>query len=542
MGESADIVEAEVVRTALATLPRDVQMLLWRTDVDGESVDAAVERDGISAHHLAVQRHRARQALGTAYLAQHTEPEGGLGDLDPECQAALSDLAAVVRNKVGIRRRRRVERHVATCTDCSDTRGRLEAINTRLRMHPKLPWDLWAAGLTTTIKTQMTGWLTTSVVTLAGSSALAVAALAPSTPLLEPADAVAPRRAAAASPAVHGSGAPVTTTTVSTGTSISFVDRAGDVTTNWYITPAPSPLPSPADVTVPSPPVEHTAATSVSEPVTTRLPSEAAPDMPAVPAPNRPSSQPATEPVPAGGADDQGGRVKGGHGGPAGSVKDAAPDDPHGPSATAVLGHDQRQRPHHDTATQRQWQRPGQGPRQRRGRRRPGRRQRQRPSRRPPRNGNRPRQGPRANDVGRRRPAQGGRRRRPRQRPTATPRTLPPPSMATATPSRPTSTPGATSAGDGEDPSAAGTAADVHGVADVPVGTNRRSALGPPGPGRRRGADLLDAQAGDGPGVDELLDLAGALEVGVVEVWRSGLPASCCRHPACGRQATGTPV
>ena len=113
--DANDIVEADVVRTALATLPDDVQVLLWRTEVDDEGVDDAAERHGTSAHNLAVHRHRARRALGTAYLAQHVEPDGGPGDLDPECRATLAHLASLVRNKIGIRRRRRLEKHLAVC-------------------------------------------------------------------------------------------------------------------------------------------------------------------------------------------------------------------------------------------------------------------------------------------------------------------------------------------------------------------------------------------------------------------------------------------
>src|SRR6185436_16099177 len=79
-----DLVEADVVRAALSTLPDGVQALLWRTEVDGQCPDDVARRDGMSAHTLAMHRHRARRALGTAYLAQHAEPDGGLIGLDVE--------------------------------------------------------------------------------------------------------------------------------------------------------------------------------------------------------------------------------------------------------------------------------------------------------------------------------------------------------------------------------------------------------------------------------------------------------------------------
>jgi hypothetical protein len=184
--EPTDLVEAEVVRTALATLPNDVRMVLWRSEV----ADEGVARDGMSAHNLAVTRHRARRALGTAYLAQHAEPEGGLVGLDPECRETLPDLAALVRNKLGIRRRRRVERHLGACTRCSATRARLEQINTRLRVHVRLPWELVTTGLGSTIRAQLSGWLGPSAATIAGSGALAVAVLAPAPMLVDEHDAM----------------------------------------------------------------------------------------------------------------------------------------------------------------------------------------------------------------------------------------------------------------------------------------------------------------------------------------------------------------
>jgi DNA-directed RNA polymerase specialized sigma24 family protein len=183
--DAADIVEAEVVLTALSTLPAGVQALLWRTEVDDQSVDVAAEWDAMSAHNLAVYRHRARRALGTAYLAQHAEPDGGVTGLDPECQQSLPHLASLVRGKIGARRRRLIERHLADCAHCCQVRQRLELINTRLRSHPRLPWSFWTAGLTT-IKAQVSGWLGTSAVTLAGSSVLAAAAiLVPAPALME---------------------------------------------------------------------------------------------------------------------------------------------------------------------------------------------------------------------------------------------------------------------------------------------------------------------------------------------------------------------
>jgi hypothetical protein len=87
--ETTAIVEADVLRTALSTLPDDVQALLWRTEVDDECLADTSDRGGTSAHNVAVHRHRAWRALGTAYLAQHAEPDGGLIGLDADCKTTV---------------------------------------------------------------------------------------------------------------------------------------------------------------------------------------------------------------------------------------------------------------------------------------------------------------------------------------------------------------------------------------------------------------------------------------------------------------------
>jgi DNA-directed RNA polymerase specialized sigma24 family protein/uncharacterized membrane protein YgcG len=180
------IVEADVVRRALATLNSELQVLLWRTEVDDDRPGVAETCGSASAHTLAVHRHRARRALGTAYLAQHAQPDGGVVELDEECRTTLAHLASMVRNRIGVRRRRRLEAHLADCEQCAQTRLRLERLNTQLRAQRPLPWNVWLGGLTSTATAQISGWLGTSAVTLAGSSALAMAALVPTPMALGP--------------------------------------------------------------------------------------------------------------------------------------------------------------------------------------------------------------------------------------------------------------------------------------------------------------------------------------------------------------------
>ena len=245
--EADDIVEADVLRMALSTLSPDMQALLWRTEVDDECVDDHAERDAKAAHSLAVHRHRARRALGTAYLAQHAQPDGGLTGLDPECQASLPDLASLVRNKLGVRRRRRLERHLALCPRCTQVRTRLERINTHLRAHLMLPWNMWSIGLTP-IKAQVWNWVGMSAATLAGPSVLAAAILVPAPAMVEHADgpeATSPTAAVIQRARARGLG-------VDTGTA-NPADRSGSPVLepddvgggSWFHMPAAAVSPSP---------------------------------------------------------------------------------------------------------------------------------------------------------------------------------------------------------------------------------------------------------------------------------------------------------
>ncbi len=210
--DPADCVEIEVLRSAFATLPANVRSLLWRSEVEDETVQDLASSGRVSTHALAVQTHRARRALGTAYLAQHAEPEGGIADVEPECRLALDDLAALVRGRLGMRRRRQLERHLSKCARCGTARRRLVAVNARLRMHPRLPWELATSGIGAAVRAQVSTWIAASTVTLAGASAVAIAVVSPSSPFTHEA-------AAASAPAtvLHHESTTTTTGSIPTG-------------------------------------------------------------------------------------------------------------------------------------------------------------------------------------------------------------------------------------------------------------------------------------------------------------------------------------
>ena len=81
------------------------------------------------------------------------------------------------------------------------------AVNARLRMHPRLPWELATAGIGAAVRAQLSTWVAASTVTLAGAGAgaLAIAVVNPSSPFAHEA-------AAASAPAAVPDHASTTTT------------------------------------------------------------------------------------------------------------------------------------------------------------------------------------------------------------------------------------------------------------------------------------------------------------------------------------------
>ena len=176
---AAEIAEADLVAAALSTLPTRAQELLWLTEVEETSVQLMAERDGMTPHAVAVSTHRARRALGSAYLAAHAAPFGGVAHLGPACRETVAHLASFVRGKVGVRRRRRIEGHLATCELCARNRDRLERINGRLRQMPQLPFQIGVGATSLGFKGELFAWLSASTVQVASSGAMALAVVVP---------------------------------------------------------------------------------------------------------------------------------------------------------------------------------------------------------------------------------------------------------------------------------------------------------------------------------------------------------------------------
>ena len=176
---ATDIAEADVISKALLTLPARSRELLWMAEVEETPPQDLAARDGMTPHAVAVSAHRARRAFGSAYLAAHVAPVGGVAHLDPACRDTLAYLAPFVRGRVGVRRRRRIERHLSACAGCADDRDRIQRINGRLRHRPHLPFEIGVGASMFGFKAQLGAWLGASTVPLASAGAMALAVVVP---------------------------------------------------------------------------------------------------------------------------------------------------------------------------------------------------------------------------------------------------------------------------------------------------------------------------------------------------------------------------
>lgn len=107
--------ESEVVQRAFASLPERWQAALWYHVVEGMKPAAIAPLLGVSPNGVSALLVRAREGLREAYLVEHL---GAVGDDRPACRDTARRLGAYVRGSLSRRDRRKVDAHLAECSDC----------------------------------------------------------------------------------------------------------------------------------------------------------------------------------------------------------------------------------------------------------------------------------------------------------------------------------------------------------------------------------------------------------------------------------------
>jgi RNA polymerase sigma factor (sigma-70 family) len=123
-----DRLEQQLVAQAFQSLPERWQMVLWHTEVQGETPAQVAPLLGISPRAVAQLAVRAREGLRTAWLQEH------IVAAPPGHEEMVRLLAAHVRGSLGLRDRRALETHLTECVGCRRLRDELKDVNNRLRV------------------------------------------------------------------------------------------------------------------------------------------------------------------------------------------------------------------------------------------------------------------------------------------------------------------------------------------------------------------------------------------------------------------------
>ena len=150
--ELVEDLDREVAVTALATLPKSWQQVLWHLEVEGRKpaeVATILDMDAGAVSSLA---YRAREGLKRAYLDQHLQPATG-----GQCGWTQSRMSQYVRGDLSPRAQQKVADHLDECEACSAAFLSVDRVNKKLAawLFPVVLWGvasahkgglLWIAG------------------------------------------------------------------------------------------------------------------------------------------------------------------------------------------------------------------------------------------------------------------------------------------------------------------------------------------------------------------------------------------------------------
>ncbi|MFL6144604.1 MAG: sigma-70 family RNA polymerase sigma factor [Labedaea sp.] len=113
---------------AFAELPQRWRVVLWHTEVEGESPAAIAPMLGMTPNGVAALAYRAREGLRQAYLRAHLPAVQRR-----ECRKAADKLAAWVRGSISPPQQRKVSAHLERCPHCRALADDLAEVNGELR-------------------------------------------------------------------------------------------------------------------------------------------------------------------------------------------------------------------------------------------------------------------------------------------------------------------------------------------------------------------------------------------------------------------------
>ncbi len=147
--------ERSLAARAFARLPERWQVVLWHTEVEGDSPAEVAPLLGLTPNGVSALAYRARERLRQAYLQEHLVDAAG-----DDCQWAIERLGAHVRGGLAAREGARVENHLRECDRCRALYVELGEVNAGLRgiLAPLVLGGSATAYLASTGKGLLAGW------------------------------------------------------------------------------------------------------------------------------------------------------------------------------------------------------------------------------------------------------------------------------------------------------------------------------------------------------------------------------------------------
>lgn len=118
---------ADMAADAFAALPERWRIVLWRTEIEGESPAQIARQLGMTPNGVAALAYRARQGLREAYLSQYIPAAAQRG-----CQAIAGQLAGWIRHGGSEYKSRRITTHLEQCPGCRELAAGLREVNQEL--------------------------------------------------------------------------------------------------------------------------------------------------------------------------------------------------------------------------------------------------------------------------------------------------------------------------------------------------------------------------------------------------------------------------
>ncbi|GAB3296728.1 sigma-70 family RNA polymerase sigma factor [Epidermidibacterium keratini] len=120
--------DSQFAARAFSRLPERWQIVLWHTEIEGESPAEVAPILGMTANGVAALAYRAREGLRQAFLQEH------IADVASDaCRLTNERLGGYVRGGLSKRETAQVERHLEECDRCAAVAAEIADLNAGLR-------------------------------------------------------------------------------------------------------------------------------------------------------------------------------------------------------------------------------------------------------------------------------------------------------------------------------------------------------------------------------------------------------------------------